>query len=91
MAALRHSARDATRGFSPNRYHLIPDPGDALENPSTAGFANGQMFDEGVENILAVTLAIRSPEWLYPAHQGHRRARFVWDESGQIKQTWLVP
>jgi hypothetical protein len=29
-------------------------------------------------------------EWLYLAHQGHRRAEFVWQD-GDWQGRWLVP
>lgn len=89
--ALHQSAWDATRDFSRICYRVMSAPGDALDDPAVLGFTAGERDDEGVENFIAVTLAIQSLEWLYLASQGHRRARFVWDEAGQMMQTWLVP
>lgn len=88
---LSQAAWDATRDFSRICYRVMSAPGDPLDDPSTLGFTAGETVDEGVENFVAVTLAIQSLEWLYLASQGHRRARFVWDKKGQITRTWLVP
>lgn len=89
--ALRQGAWDATRDFSRICYRVIPAPGDVLDDPTTVGFADETTPDDGVENFVAVTLAIQSLEWLYLAALGHRRARFAWGENDLISQTWLVP
>lgn len=88
---LRQGAWDATRDFSRICYRVVSAPGDTLDDPTSLRFTAGEGSEEGAENFVAVTLAIRSLEWLYLAAQGHRRARFVWDETGKIDQTWLVP
>lgn len=88
---LRQGAWDATRDFSRICYRVVSAPGDTLEDPTALGFTEGHSADEGAENFVAVTLAIQSLEWLYLAAQGHRRARFVWDDQGKTAQTWLVP
>jgi hypothetical protein len=89
--ALHREAWGATRDFSRICYRVVPAPGDVLEKPTALRFSEGQTPDEGVENFVAVTLTLRSLEWLYLAHQGHRRARFVWNDDGHITQSWLVP
>jgi hypothetical protein len=88
---LRQSAWDKTRDFSRECYRVVRAPGDAVATPSDVAFTEGQHPDEGMENFVAVTLRIHTLEWLYLAHQGHRRARFSWDEDDRLTQTWLVP
>lgn len=88
---LRQAAWEATRDFSRECYRVLPAPGDSLAQPTEVAFQSSQSGEEGVENFVAVSLAIQTLEWLYLAHQGHRRARFCWDEQGNLEQTWLVP
>ena len=82
---LRQAAWDATRDFSRECYRVVPAPGDVAESPSAIAFTPGDDPEEGVENFVAVTLRIHALEWLYLAHQGHRRARFAWDETGRAQ------
>jgi pyridoxamine 5'-phosphate oxidase len=89
--ALRQTAWAATRDFSRECYRVVPAPGDRLDKPDDVVFQQSSSGEEGAENFLAVSLAIQTLEWLYLAHQGHRRARFVWDDAGALSQTWLVP
>jgi pyridoxamine 5'-phosphate oxidase len=88
---LRQSAWEKTRDFSRECYRVVRAPGDAVESPSDVTFTDGHHPDEGEENFMAVTLRIHTLEWLYLAHQGHRRAKFSWDQAGGLTQTWLVP
>lgn len=88
---LRQSAWDATRDFSRECYRVIPAPGDEVDTPLAVTFTEGDDTEEGAQNFVAVTLHMHAMEWLYLASQGHRRARFAWDESGDLSQTWLVP
>jgi hypothetical protein len=30
-------------------------------------------------------------EWLWLGFKGHRRARFIWDDNGNVDGVWLVP
>ncbi len=89
--ALHAGAWQATRDFSRACYRVEMAPGDSVSDPQTISFASDEDPEEGAENFTAVTLHISSLEWLYLAHQGHRRARFVWDEAETLHQTWLVP
>ena len=89
--ALKHSAWGATRDFSRECYRVDLGPGTPISDPQSLFFSPGEDTDEGAENFVAVTLHVHALEWLYLAHQGHRRARFVWDDAGTISQEWLVP
>lgn len=88
---LRQQAWDATRDFSRECYRVVPAPGDVVDTPSALAFTQGDDREEGAQNFVAVTLHMHAMEWLYLASQGHRRARFVWDDLGNLTQTWLVP
>jgi pyridoxamine 5'-phosphate oxidase len=44
----------------------------------------------GRDNFAILMVTISSLEWVYLAAQGHRRARFSWQD-GQQTMTWLVP
>lgn len=44
------------------------------------------------ENFAVLLIALTSLDWLYLAHNGHRRARFSRGEPGQPWQgTWVIP
>lgn len=88
---VRQAAWDATRDFSRECYRVVTAPGEAVEAPNTIAFTLGEDPEEGAENFVAVTLQMQTLEWLYLAHQGHRRARFSWNSAGEVSQTWLVP
>lgn len=88
---LRQTAWDATRDFSRECYRVVPTPGDEVSAPSMVAFTSGDDPEEGAENFVVTTLQVAALEWLYLASQGHRRARFTWDETGALNQKWLVP
>ena len=88
---LRDEAWEATRPFSRACYRVEVAPSMAVAEPSQVTFASDEDPDEGFDNFVPVTLRIYAMECLYLAHQGHRRARFTWDESDIIQATWLVP
>ena len=88
---LRDAAWQATRPFSRVCYRVVPAPGERVADPGSVPFEEGASDDTGVENFVAVTLRIEALEWLYLAHQGHRRARFRWLPDGTVQQDWLVP
>lgn len=88
---LREAAWRATRDFSRACYRVVPAPGQGASVPQDVAFTPGEDADEGLENFAVVTLKITSLEWLYLAHQGHRRAHFAWSETDTLSQQWLVP
>lgn len=88
---LREEAWAATRDFSRICYRVVPTPADVVSDPASIAFTAGDDPQEGAENFVAVTLKIEVMEWLYLAHQGHRRARYRWDDAGLVQQDWLVP
>ncbi|MFK7792808.1 MAG: pyridoxamine 5'-phosphate oxidase family protein [Devosiaceae bacterium] len=88
---LHEGAWAATRDFSRECYRVMRAPGDVIDDPSDLAFAANDKPEEGVQNFAAVTLHIQSLEWLYLAHQGHRRALFAWNDDMTMQQNWLVP
>lgn len=88
---VRSQAWAATRDFSRECYRVEQAPGACVAMPTEVSFASDENPEEGVENFTTVTLRLHAIEWLYLAHQGHRRARFTWDEADALTQTWMVP
>lgn len=91
IGELRQDAWQRTRPFSRECYRVVDAPGSAISEPEQVPFLSDEDPESGVENFAVVTLQINMMEWLYLAHSGHRRARFIWNESKELKQTWLVP
>ena len=73
-------------------YAQEPGPGRLLADPKTIpqlpAIDDGQV--NGFENFGIILIAVQSIECLYLGHQGHRRARFAW-EDGALRATWLAP
>ncbi|MEM6382361.1 MAG: pyridoxamine 5'-phosphate oxidase family protein [Pseudomonadota bacterium] len=88
---LHQTAWDATRPFSRECYRVVATPGTKVPSPEDLAFLAADDPDAGKNHFAAVTLQIHSLEWLYLAHQGHRRAKFAWDKEGQLSSSWLVP
>lgn len=98
-ARLHHKDEVATMAWAQSQrmsracYATMPAPGAVIEGggaftlpePNDAAVAPGEQHF----GVLAIT-ALRL-EWLYLAHEGHRRARFAWDEAGTPSAHWLVP
>jgi pyridoxamine 5'-phosphate oxidase len=88
-------AREAwigSRRFSQICYGINPGPGTPIANGG--GFALPVSDDDvegGFGSFCAVIGSVKSLEWLYLAHDANRRARFVWDEAGELKSSWLTP
>jgi len=85
--AVADAAWAASREMS-RRCYAAPDaPGTevALPPPAPADDEGGRA------NFAAVTLRLRSLDWLLLAHAGHRRARFDWDEEGGRAARWIAP
>ncbi len=91
---LANAAWAQTRDFSKVCYQVMPVPGTVVEDPAAIPFSAHDTND-GAANFAVVSAQIERIEWLYLAHQGHRRALFEWheDESGGGRwgAAWLVP
>ena len=84
--------------FSRRCYMALIGPGLAADGP-TSGLpesVEGRVPTEeetllGRPFFSVMLLTITSLDWLFLAHDGHRRARFSWDEGGTCQKEWLVP
>ena len=47
--------------------------------------------DIGRPHFAAVVIGFHRLEWLWLAAAGHQRARFSWDEAGQLSADWIAP
>jgi pyridoxamine 5'-phosphate oxidase len=75
-----------SRSMSLMCYRQVEFPGVALENPNSLATPSA----EGYENFVVVAVVVQELEWLYLAHEGHRRARCTWSEAGETG-CWLAP
>ncbi|MGL4440774.1 MAG: pyridoxamine 5'-phosphate oxidase family protein [Bosea sp. (in: a-proteobacteria)] len=86
--AVADTAWEASRQFSRICYGTVPAPGTLLGDGG--GFSLPSEDAEiaaGRANFSTVVIKVRTLEWLYLAHAGHRRARF--DVGGE--GMWLTP
>jgi hypothetical protein len=47
--------------------------------------------DIGRPHFAAVVISFHRLEWLWLAAAGHQRARFIWDEAGNLTADWIAP
>jgi hypothetical protein len=47
--------------------------------------------DIGRPHFAAVVIGFHRLEWLWLAAAGHQRARFIWDEAGNLTADWIAP
>ncbi len=87
---LADEAWEGSRPMSRACYRVAPGPGTPIDTPAQAVIGPDDGGEAGRENFAAITVAVTGIEWLYLAVQGHRRARFRWDD-GALIATWLVP
>ena len=50
-----------------------------------------QDSDIGRPHFAAVVIGFHRLEWLWLAAAGHQRARFIWDEAGNLTADWIAP
>lgn len=85
--ALAEAAWAASRAASRMCYAAAEPPGAAVAAPPPAP----RDTEGGRDNFMAVVITMDSLDWLLLAHEGHRRARFAWDEEGRISASWIAP
>lgn len=74
-------------------YGQYAAPGTPVADPAGA-LVGTDDAEIGRPHFVAVEVMVLRIEWLYLAHQGHRRAAFTWREGdGPVpaEQTWLAP
>lgn len=73
-------------------YRAPAGPGTPIASPYEAAVGDPDHPDEGRENFCVVLCTVLELEFLYLASAGHRRARFSWDDAGDlVTATWLAP
>jgi pyridoxamine 5'-phosphate oxidase len=85
--AVADAAWAASRASSRMCY-AAPDASGALV---TAPPAAPKDSDIGRPHFAAVVIGFHRLEWLWLAAAGHQRARFSWDEAGQLSADWIAP
>jgi len=45
----------------------------------------------GRAHFAVIRTRITAFDWLYLKHDGHRRARFAWDDGGRLTASWIMP
>lgn len=87
----------ASNASSRRCYLAQPGPGTVSETPSSglplsveSRVPDIAETESGRANFAIMMVKLDSLEWLYLAHDGHRRARFVWDD-GAWRGEWLIP
>jgi hypothetical protein len=86
---LAREAWAATRDFSRICYQVMQGPGEAVSDPREVPFSSDES-NEGWDHFAVISALVTRMEWLYLAHQGHRRAEFV-RLDGAWQGRWLVP
>jgi pyridoxine/pyridoxamine 5'-phosphate oxidase len=77
---------EASHPMSRECYRVALPPSSQVDRPESipAPLPNGH------EHFCVVHTRVIAIDWLYLHHQGHRRARFEYNDAG-IHATWLVP
>ncbi len=89
--AVADAAWAASRPFSRVCYGVVPGPGTPIGQGGAFSLPAGEHeIAAGRDHFCAVQVAVERIEWLYLAHDGHRRARFTAGETGFAGQ-WLTP
>lgn len=79
-------------------YMAMQAPGTLLDHPAS-GLPQGldrraptqEESEQGRNNFAVIVSSIHSIDWLHLASEGHRRARFVFDEGKLSKASWIIP
>jgi hypothetical protein len=88
--AVADAAWDGSRVFSRICYGAEPGPGSELAGPGAFRLpADEAEIAAGRAHFCAVRIVVERLEWLYLAHEGHRRARF--DVASGANGVWLSP
>ncbi|MFM9853623.1 MAG: pyridoxamine 5'-phosphate oxidase family protein [Sphingomonadaceae bacterium] len=94
---LADAAWAASNASSRRCYLAEPGPGTVTPLPGSGLPASVESRVPDIEetlpgrgNFAVMMVTLDSLEWLYLAHDGHRRARFVWDDDAW-RGVWLIP
>lgn len=92
-------AWDQANLYGKRCYLADPAPGTEVDRPASglpSDIEGQKPSEEEVRparaNFAILVICIDQIEWLFLAHTGHRRAKFVWDiKSKQWNSSWLIP
>lgn len=68
--------------------YAAPDASGAIVPVPPAAPTDSEI---GRPHFAAVVIGFHRLEWLWLAAAGHQRARFIWDEAGQLTADWIAP
>lgn len=81
----------ATQPMSRLCYQVVDPPGAPVADPRAVAF-DAAATGDGADHFMVLRIAVARIEWLYLAHEGHRRAAFEWDAAAaRWAGRWLVP
>jgi len=90
--AISAKAWEASQRMSKVCYGTAPAPGLVIEQADDFALPDDQeSIAAGQEHFCAVVTQVTTLEWLWLGFKGHRRARFIWDDNGNVDGVWLVP
>lgn len=81
------------------RCYLAPQAPSSIADGPTANLPkdlegvapSDERAAEGRDNFAVLLVTLKSLDWFHLAHDGHRRARFTWDDEDGVKAHWLAP
>ena len=85
--AVADAAWEGSRSSSRMCY-AAPDASGAIVPGPPAAPTDSEI---GRPHFAAVVIGFHRLEWLWLAAAGHQRARFIWDEAGQLTADWIAP
>ena len=68
--------------------YAAPDASGAIVQTPPAAPKDTEI---GRPHFAAVVIGFHRLEWLWLAAAGHQRARFIWDEAGNLTADWIAP
>lgn len=92
--AVAEAAWQAAQRMSRVCYGIQPGSGAAIEAGGAFTLpdaADAPAIEAGYAHFAVLMVRVRALEWLYLAHEGHRRARFEWGEGDAMKAGWRAP
>jgi len=96
--AVAREAWEASSLFARRCYLVELAPGSAAQGPASGlpAWVEGRAPDQdevsrGFGNFAVLLFRTEAIDWLYLAHSGHRRARFVWRPDQGWLSSWATP
>lgn len=68
-----------------------PTPTSNLPPDVEGAKPDDERVAQGRENFAVILVELDEIDWFHLAQEGHRRARFRWDDQGMIEGIWLTP